>query len=54
MGAAFGCLKTDEPELFSPKNGILMSTQVEKFWAKGYFVTMPLVADDASKEEVLA
>lgn len=50
--ATFGLLKTDEPDLFSHQNGILMSTQAEKFSDQGHFAIVLLVADDASKEEV--
>lgn len=52
MDAIFGRLNADEPELFSPKNGLLMSTRAEALWDKGYFVIVPLVDDDASHEEV--
>lgn len=54
MDAIFGRLNADEPELFSPKNGLLMSTRAEALWEKFYFVIVPLVDDDASHEEVLA
>lgn len=54
MDAIFGHLNVNEPELFSPKNGLLMSTRAEALWDKGYFVIVPLVDDDASHEEVMA
>lgn len=54
MDAILGRLNADEPELFSSKNRLFMSTGAEALWDKGYFVIVPLVDDDASHEVVLA
>ena len=50
MDNIFG--EQDEPELFSPRNGILMLTIAEKRMDKGLFVIVPNVPDDHSQDDV--
>lgn len=50
MDAIFG--KNATPELFSPYNGILMSTLAELFFDKGYYVIVPQVSAAPSLQEI--
>ena len=42
----------DEPELYSPYNGILMSEIAEKLFDKGAFVIVPKVSDNPTEVEI--
>lgn len=50
MEAIFGPSET--PELFSPLNGILMSSAAESRFDKGYFVIVPRTSPNPSRAEV--
>lgn len=50
MDAIFG--KNATPELFSPYNGILMSTLAELFFDKGYYVIVPQVSAAPSLPDI--
>lgn len=50
MDAIFGNNAT--PELFSPYNGILMSTLAELFFDKGYYVIVPQASAAPSLQEI--
>lgn len=54
MDAIFGREKGAEPELFPPRNGILMDTLAEKKFDKGLFAIVPLVSDEPSEAEIKA
>lgn len=54
MDAIFGREKGAEPELFSPRNGIIMDTQAEKKFDKGLFAIVPLVPNQPSEAETAA
>ena len=50
MTAIFG--ETDEPELWSPRNGMLVSSQAEAAFNKGFLAIVPNVSDQASLAEI--
>lgn len=50
MDAIFGAM--DPPELFSPRNGILMSKQAEKHFDKGHIVIVPTLSSNSSASDV--
>lgn len=54
MDAIFGRENGAEPELFSPRNGIIMDTLVEKIFDRGIFAIVPLVPDEPSEAETAA
>ena len=54
MDAIFGREKGADPELFSPKNGLIMDTRAEKKFDKGLFTIVPLVSDEPSDAETAA
>lgn len=54
MDAIFGTEKGADPELFSPRNGIIMDARAEKKFDKGLFTIVPLVSDELSEAETAA
>ena len=50
MDAIFG--PTDTPELFSPLNGLILSTAVEDIFDKGFLTIVPRLPDLPSREQV--
>lgn len=54
MDAIFGREKGSDPEIFSPRNGMIMETRAEKKFDRGLFTIMPLVSDEPSEAEMAA
>ena len=54
MDAIFGREEGTDPELFSPRNGMIMDTRAEKKFDKGLFTIVPLVSDEPSDAETAA
>lgn len=54
MDAIFGREEGADPELFSPRNGMIMDTRAEKKFDKGLFTIVPLVSDKPSEAETAA
>ena len=54
MDAIFGRKDIDGPELFSPRNGLLLTNVVEKLLDKGSLLIVPAIPDDPTAEEVEA
>lgn len=54
MDAIFGREEGADPELFSPRNGMIMDTRAEKKFDKGLFTIVPLVSDEPSDAETAA
>ncbi|PWY89203.1 hypothetical protein BO70DRAFT_368975 [Aspergillus heteromorphus CBS 117.55] len=52
MDAIFG--KTDPPELFSPKNGILIFYEIEEFFDRGKLVIVPDIPERPKMEELFS
>ncbi|MCJ1269099.1 hypothetical protein MMC22_008988 [Lobaria immixta] len=52
MDSNFGREDLDEPELFSPHNGILMDAKAEARLDKGLFVIVPRITDTSSPAEI--
>jgi hypothetical protein len=52
MDAIFG--PANPPELFSPSNGLIMSSAAEELFDDGIFVIIPTLPDDPSEEEIKA
>ncbi|KAL9099680.1 MAG: hypothetical protein Q9163_004854 [Psora crenata] len=50
MDAIFG--KMEEPELFSPSNGLMMSSDAENLFYKGYLVIVPRIDDHTSRSDI--
>lgn len=50
MDAIFG--KTKEPELFSPKNGLIISELIEKVFDSGFLVIVPQLPERPTKAQV--
>lgn len=48
MDAIFG--KTDEPELFGPKNSLLMSKYIEAKFESGMLVIVPALPENPTAE----
>lgn len=54
MNAIFGKEKKSDPELFSPRNSMIIEIRVEKKFDRGLFTIVPLVSDEPSKAEMAA
>ena len=50
MNAIFG--KKKNPELFSPRNGLLISDRIEEIFDIGFLVIVPLLPDNPTKTEL--
>lgn len=50
MDAIFG--KNKKPELFSPRNGLLLAKQIEDVFDKGFLVIVPLLSDNPTRVEL--
>lgn len=51
MDAIFGREKREDPELLSPRNGMIMDTRAEKKSDRDLFTIVPLVSDEPSEAE---
>ena len=52
MDAIFGRDPMEPGDLFSTRNGMLMDEHAEAMFHKGFFVIVPLLSDNATKEDI--